>query len=49
MTTKNISYTSKVKSAYPPGPTFTNHNETALKIRKGVKDNHNQSALKIHK
>ena len=55
MTTKNIeavvSYTMKVKSAldYPPGPGKTNHNQSALKVRKGITNNHNESTLKVHK
>ena len=55
MTTKNIeavlSCTLKVKSAldYPPGPGKTNHNETALKVRKGIIGNHNETVLKISK
>lgn len=55
MTTKNIeavvSRTMKVKSAldYPPGPGKTNHNETALKVHKGVTSNHNETLLKVVK
>ena len=55
MTTKNIeavvSRTMKVKSAldYPPGPGKTNHNETALKVCKGLGANHNETIIKVCK
>jgi hypothetical protein len=49
MSTKNISRTSKVRSAFPPGPSFTNHNQSTLKVHKGITNNHSQTSLKVHK
>jgi len=55
MTTKNIeaivSCTLKVKSAldFPPGPGKTNHNQSTLKVKKGITNNHNETLLKVGK
>ena len=49
MTTKNTSCKTKVKSAFPLRPYFTNHNQSTLKVRKGITNNHNETLLKVGK
>ncbi len=49
MTAKSTPRTTKVKSAFPPEPYFTNHNQSVLKVYKGITNNHNESTLKVHK
>jgi len=48
MNKKQSPNTVKVRKAME-GPVTTNHNETALKVRKAVAPNHNESVLKIRK